>query len=444
MDREFIIPSIFVAALTLMLFSGLTYLGYEHITEASVEGEPDVVIDMLADDWYFEPDKITVSEGDHVRLVIETEHSETGTYDHGIHIPSLGVNEPLAAGETHEVEFIADEAGEHQFYCNVYCGEGHHNMEGEIIVEENSHEDHGDGTESDYEDYDLPVRGSEDAIEELSYETDSEGVKVFNLTAEHVMWDYGEDHLGQSHVVESWGYNGQLPGPEIRVTEGDEVRINFENKAPINTTVHWHGVDVPIEADGVPGITQEPVGEDETFTYEFTAEPSGTRFYHTHGSDHTDEAEQMDMGLAGPLIIEPEEFEEPDVDYTMVLSERIGEGIYPIQGQIYPNVPAIEVEEGDLVRVRMINAGSTTFHPMHLHGHQFDVIAKDGNPVPEEAVQERNVKTVHPGETMDIEFVADNPGQWMFHCHELSHAGGGMIAEVVYDGYEEDHSAEHH
>lgn len=455
MEKEFILPAVFVAFLGVAFSSGVAYIGYEHFTEASeIEGDVDVEIDMVADDWYFDPEEITVEKGDHVRLVIDSRNSETGTYDHGIHIPSLGVSKDLEAGKTHEVEFVADEVGEHRFYCNVYCGDGHHNMDGTVIVEENGETDFDepdtsqhdqDGSEEDYDtDEDIPTRSPEDAEEELSYEKDEDGVKEFNLTAEHIMWDYGTDHQGQEHIVESWGYNGQLPGPEIRVQEGDEVRVNFQNNAPINTTVHWHGVDVPIEADGVPGVTQEPVQQGENFTYEFTAKPAGTRFYHTHGSDHTDEQEQMDMGLAGPLIIEPEEFEEPDVDYTMVLSERIDHGIYPIQGQIYPEVPEIKVEEGDKVRVRMINAGSTTFHPMHLHGHQFEVIAKDGNPVPENSTQERNVKTVHPGETIDIEFEADNPGQWMFHCHELAHAAGGMIAEVVYEGYESDYSDSEH
>ncbi len=411
-------------------FAGLGFVGSLHFVDTDVEGEPDVEIEMVADDWYFEPNDIVVEKGDHVLLEIESRQSQTGQFDHGIHIPNLGVDEHLAAGEMHKVEFIADEVGEHMFYCNAFCGAGHDDMQGTIRVV-----DEGEGARDGK---DLPVRGSEDAIEELPYEVADDGVKEFNLTAEHIMWDYGTDQEGNEYVVESWGYNGQLPGPEIRVQEGDDVRINFENNAPINTTVHWHGVDLDIEADGVPGVTQEPVKPGENYTYEFTAEPAGTRFYHTHGSDHTDEAEQMDMGLAGPLIIEPEEprFGEIDVDHTMVLSERTDEQIFPIQGQIYPNIPEIEVEEGDRVRVRMINAGSSTFHPMHLHGHQFEVVAKDGNPVPEAAVQERNVKTVHPGETVDVIFEADNPGHWMFHCHELQHSAGGMVAEVIYEDHE--------
>ncbi len=439
MDREFLLPGLFTVLLGFLLLTGLTYTGYEHFTEAeSVDGEADVVIDMVADDWYFEPEEITVEEGDHVKLVVESRQSETGQYDHGIHIPSLNVNEHLEAGETHEVEFIADEPGEHRFYCNVYCGDGHHNMDGNIIVEENGDHNHEDSGNEDIDTNDLPEKGFEDKQEQLEYQKVN-GVKEFNLTAEHIMWDYGDDH-----IVESWGYNGQLPGPEIRVQEGDDVRVNFQNNLPEPTTVHWHGVDVPIEADGVPWVTQEPVETGENFTYEFEAKPAGTRFYHTHGSHHGDEAEQMDMGLSGALIIEPEDYEEPDVDETMILTERIGEGLYPVQGQVYPDVPEIKVSEGDTVRVRMINAGSTTYHPMHLHGHQFEVVAKDGNPVPENSTQERNVKTVHPGETIDIEFEADNPGQWMFHCHELSHSEGGMIAEIVYEDYESEFSDTDH
>ncbi len=70
---------------------------------------------------------------------------------------------------------------------------------------------------------------------------------------------------------------------------------------------------------------------------------------------------------------------------------------------------------------------------MHLHGHQFRVVATDGNPVPEPAQLTRNTLPLLPGETYDIEFIADNPGVWLFHCHELQHAGGGMITAVVYE-----------
>lgn len=273
----------------------------------------------------------------------------------------------------------------------------------------------------------LPVRSYKDAIDKLEFQV-VDGVKEFYLTAEHIMWEYAD---GQVH--ESWGYMGQLPGPEIRVTEGDQVRVIFENKLPVATTVHWHGIDIDNAMDGVPMVTQDAIKPGETFVYEFIAEPVGTRFYHSHGSHHGDEGTQMDMGLAGPFIVEPIGYQAPDREYIMMLTEREDVGIYPINGRVYPNPEKFIVSEGDRVRVRMINAGSSTIHPMHLHGHQYEIAAIDGNDVPPGPRQLRNNQPLTPGEIYDIEFTANNPGIWVFHCHDLQHAAGGMIAELHYE-----------
>ena len=109
--------------------------------------------------------------------------------------------------------------------------------------------------------------------------------------------------------------------------------------------------------------------------------------------------------------------------------------LFTINGKSFPASDPIEVKKGDRVRLRLINAGTSTIHPMHLHGHQFKVVAVDGNVVPPAAELTRNTITLHPGETYDIEFVANNPGIWLFHCHELHHADGGMIVPVIYEGF---------
>ena len=85
-------------------------------------------------------------------------------------------------------------------------------------------------------------------------------------------------------MVEAWTYTGQYPGPEIRVTEGQSVRVNVPNELPEGTTVHWHGLDVTNEQDGVPGITQPEIAPGETWTYEFVVERVGTTVYHTHSN----------------------------------------------------------------------------------------------------------------------------------------------------------------
>jgi len=282
--------------------------------------------------------------------------------------------------------------------------------------------------------------------------TDNNGVKEIALSAEPIRWQYAK---GKS--ITAWAYNGQIPGPEIRVTEGDKVRITFTNKLPKATTIHWHGLDVPNSMDGVPGLTQDAVKSGTSFTYEFTAGPAGTRFYHAHGSGGPDEAQQLDMGLSGAFIVEPAGYQKPDKEYTLVLDEwqksgsdfnmaiqdmnttsgamNMNYNLFTINGLAYPDTKPLDVKQGDKVRIRLINAGTSATHPMHLHGQQFKVVATDGNLVPEAAQLTKNTISVSPGETYDIEFTANNPGVWAFHCHELHHAEGGMMTLVKYDGY---------
>lgn len=276
-------------------------------------------------------------------------------------------------------------------------------------------------------------------------------VKEFTLTAEPVAWEYAS-----GKTITAWAYNGQVPGPEIRVREGDKVRIKLVNKLPKATTVHWHGINVPYTMDGVPGVSQEAVKSGETFTYEFTTIPAGTHFYHTHGSAHADEAQQMDMGLSGAFIVEPTNYQKPDREYTLILDDWQKSGnnfnmgmmgmdinhntmmnynLFTINGLSSPDTKPLGVKHGDKARIRLINASSSTTHPMHLHGHQFTVVAEDGNELPPAQQRTRNTIALNPGETYDIELAANNPGVWAFHCHELHHAGSGMLTLLKYDGY---------
>jgi FtsP/CotA-like multicopper oxidase with cupredoxin domain len=107
--------------------------------------------------------------------------------------------------------------------------------------------------------------------------------------------------------------------------------------------------------------------------------------------------------------------------------------LFTINGRSFPDTEPIKVKRGERVRLRLINGGTSTIHPMHLHGHQFKIVAVDGNAVPPIAQLTRNTLPIHPGETYDIEFTANNPGTWLFHCHELHHADGGMIVPIVYE-----------
>ncbi|MEW6086634.1 MAG: copper oxidase [Chloroflexota bacterium] len=271
------------------------------------------------------------------------------------------------------------------------------------------------------------------------------GVKVFELTTKAVLWE-----ILDGVTVTAFTYNGTVPGPMIRVTDGDQVRIIVKNELPDPTTIHWHGVEVPNAMDGVPGVTQDPIQPGETFTYEFTAKPAGTFMYHSHYEGDV----QVGAGLYAPFIIDPQEPEAnpPVVDNTLMISEwRMTDGTYAampmsgmepnyftINGKAFPATETITVKKGDLVRLRLISIGQF-IHPMHLHGFPFKIVATDGHPVPEAAQLTKDTVSVAPGERYDIEFIATETGQWMLHCHILHHTtndnvepGGLMLMiEVV-------------
>lgn len=269
------------------------------------------------------------------------------------------------------------------------------------------------------------------------------GVKVFTLTAKPVRWN-----ILNNVTVTAWTYNGAVPGPMLRVTEGDRVRVIIKNELPEATAIHWHGIPVPNAMDGVPPFTQKAIEPGETFTYEFVAPPAGTFMYHSH----VETDKQIMVGLYAPLVVEPKDGRKlADVDAVWMLSEwRVGEDgeTYPampmaggepnyftINGKSFPESPVIEVKKGQKVRIRFAGIGQFT-HPMHLHGMNFKIVAYDGVSVPEAAQVTRNTLPLNPGEIVDIEFVAENPGTWVFHCHVLHHVTnnnvepGGLIGVI--------------
>jgi FtsP/CotA-like multicopper oxidase with cupredoxin domain len=266
--------------------------------------------------------------------------------------------------------------------------------------------------------------------------------------------------LAPGITVRAWTFNGQLPGPELRVREGDTVRVLVRNHLPVPTSVHWHGVDVPNAMDGVPGVTQEAIPPEGSFTYEFVARPAGTRWYHSH----QDPEVQVPLGLYGPLIIEPREPAPGQAapapyarDYTIMLGEwalgltpevatgaagaaplpthskEVNFDFFLMNGRIGDAIPPLQIKPGERIRIRLINAGSLV-HSIHLHGHQFKLIATDGNPVPPAAQLLKDTVTIGPAERYDLEVSGTNPGIWMLHCHMEHHMANGMMTFLVYDG----------
>ncbi len=250
-------------------------------------------------------------------------------------------------------------------------------------------------------------------------------VKVYELTASEFEWE-----TEPGRMYKAWGYNGQIPGPQIRVREGDRVRIVLTNQLSQSTSIHFHGLEVPNDQDGVPFITQPPVKPGETYTYEFTVPNSGSHMYHSHHNS----TKQVGMGLLGAFVVEPKNrSREPkvDVDYVMILND-VSHG-YTLNGKGFPATEPIVAALGQTVRIRLMNEGMM-IHPMHLHGMHMTVIARDGWDLP--APYRCDTVNVAPGERWDVLVKCTNPGTWAFHCHILPHAESehgmfGMVTALI-------------
>ncbi len=246
-----------------------------------------------------------------------------------------------------------------------------------------------------------------------------DGTKEYDLTASSFVWQ-----LYNTARVTVWGYNQQVPGPLIRLKVGDKVRFIIRNQLPQATTVHWHGLAVPNDQDGVPGVTQACIPPRGEFTYRFTVTPqmTGTHLYHTHFNDSF----QMDMGLHGVLLVDPRETARSRYDVEAVYemaSFKVGgsdqENVFTLDGKAFPEAPVLRVPLGARVLLHLVNASGENSHVMHLHGYSFRVVALDGNPLAHPC----SVNTVNlaPSQTADVAFTAGNPGKWMFHCHITDH-----------------------
>lgn len=280
-------------------------------------------------------------------------------------------------------------------------------------------------------------------------------------------------NLGAGPDFVAWTYNGQVPGPEIRVREGEIVRVVLKNFLPEGTTIHWHGVPVPNAMDGVPAVTQKAVMPGETFVYEFEARPAGSYLYHSHFHY------QLDQGLYGSLIIEPSRPQGSyDREYTLLLEDwvmRDGGGVadterrppmgmggmggrgmmrgmgrgrgglgtsagplwepvydgYAVNGRIYPEIKPLVMSKGDKVKLRILNPSSATIYDLRLAGHSLTITHLDGRPI---KPVETDVLRIGMGERYDAEFAADNPGTWLLAAAETGFGEGMIRIPVHYRG----------
>ena len=261
-------------------------------------------------------------------------------------------------------------------------------------------------------------------------------VKEFHLVAEPVVRE-----LAPGMQANLWGYNGQSPGPTIEVVEGDRVRIFVTNKLPEHTSVHWHGQRLPNGMDGVTGLTQPGIPPGKTFVYEFVARRPGTFMYHPHA----DEMTQMAMGMMGFWVTHPKDpnFMKVDRDFVFLLSNYdIDPGSYTpkimtmtdfnlftFNSRVFPGIDPMVVRQGDKVRVRVGNLTMTN-HPIHMHGHEFEVTGTDGGWTRPESRWPEVTTDVAVGQMRAVEFTATDLGDWAFHCHKSHHTMNAMGHDV--------------
>ena len=254
------------------------------------------------------------------------------------------------------------------------------------------------------------------------------GVKVYHLVAEPVTHEFAP-----GLVAECWGYNNRVHGPTIEAVEGDRVRIYVTNRLSAATTVHWHGILLPSGMDGVGGVSQKAIQPGETFKYEFTLKQHGTFMYHSHH----DEMTQMQLGMIGLFVVHPRNPTKPppDRDYAIMLSEwKIEVGarrpdpnemtdfnVFTMNARSFPGTQSLVAKVGDRVRFRIGNLSTMSHHAIHLHGYYFKVVATDGGEIPEAGQWPETTVHMPTGSTRTVEFVANEPGDWVMHCHMLHH-----------------------
>ncbi|MEW9122356.1 MAG: multicopper oxidase family protein [Thermotaleaceae bacterium] len=313
--------------------------------------------------------------------------------------------------------------------------------------------------------------GDDKQIKELATNVKTLTGNEFNLVAKEASLK-----INKEVTVGVWTFNGSVPGSQIRVTEGEMVKINVKNELTEPISLHWHGINVPNEMDGIPGVTQNAVQPGESFTYEFSVTVPGTYMYHTHQNA----VNQLDMGLYGSFIVEPK-VKTYDRDFTLMLDEWIskpqksnmtinengsmdhgnmsgmGHGdttsnqekqeteetgmghdmaiydIFTINGKSGDSIESLKVKEGEKIRIRLANIGYLS-HNIHLHGHDFKVVAIDGQELNAPQEIKDQLISIAPGERYDIEFIANNPGQWYLEDHGDMKGTEGMKTLIQYEG----------
>jgi manganese oxidase len=261
-----------------------------------------------------------------------------------------------------------------------------------------------------------------------------DGVKEFHLIAEPVRRE-----ILPGVWMDTYGYNGDMPGPTIEINQGDRVRIVVHNKLPEPTTLHLHGLELPNDMDGVPYLNQDPIEPGQEFKYELTVHQEGTFFYHAHVGM------QEALGMVGLFIVYPAQTHEPAVDRDFVLIAQEFQlranstvpdtlamewNFLTFNGRSGPLTTPLLCKLGERVRIRFLNFSVMDHHPLHLHGHTFWITGTEGGRLPESAWYPSNNVLVGVAQVREVEFIANNPGDWAMHCHMFHHMMNSMTSQA--------------
>jgi len=275
--------------------------------------------------------------------------------------------------------------------------------------------------------------GSYEAVPDVHGRT-----KTFHLVEREAPWT-----LKPGLTVLATTYNGVVPGPAIVVHQGDQVVIDYRNATAIPDSIHMHGIhEIPLDMDGVAGISQALVPRGGSYTYRFTAGTPGTFMYHTHGPES-----MLDAGLYGTIVVLPSHPrpEESGLggDFIEMLTawkiQSATENHWTINGKEYPATRTLDVRRGERFRIRWISLTGEDTHTMHTHGHYQRVIARDAQPTSAQDLQD--TVALAPGQRVDVVVTADQaPGTWLLHCHVMDHVqdeagmAAGLITAIHYLG----------
>lgn len=368
--------------------------------------------------------------------------TNNGSVVHNLAVKGEGLTTPdLEGGERAVLDVSGLDVGTYEVWCTI-PGHAEAGMKGALSVGAGGHGGHG----GDDEDALLANNATFDKLQkepvtayvaqlEKGANTDGvgneplaptilpDGTKEFRLTAAITDWE-----VEPGKVVRAWTYNGTVPGPLIKVNPGDKVRVVLDNRLPQSTAVHFHGIETPNKADGVPFVTQDPVKPGETYVYEFVAKGPAVGMYHSH--HHAER--QVPNGLLGAFMVGDVPLPggiTPTQEVPMVLNDAGVIGL-TLNGKSFPATAPTLAKRGDWVLIHYMNEG-LQIHPMHLHGLPQYVVAKDGFPLA--TPQAMDTVNVAPGERWSVLVQATEPGVWAWHCHILTHAEreDGMFGMVT-------------